>query len=127
VIVAVYRDDATQRDVQVMQAAPFHMTTSSSLQFGDFMTLAFRVFGAGPAEARELGSRLQTNPGLVMHFPGRATAIDVPLRSGELGVLVDEGQPEGACFFWSTPDRIFALSSQTLTPAEAATIANSMQ
>src|SRR5690348_11649386 len=126
VIVAVYRDDAAQRDTQIWEATPFRMTTSSSLRFGEFMTLAFRVFGQGPVEARELGARLEANPGLVMHFPRRGTVVDVPLRSGTHGVLLDQG-PDGAGFFWSTPDRIFLLSSETLTADEAATIANSMR
>jgi hypothetical protein len=127
VIVAVYRDDVAQRDIQIMQAAPFRMTTSSNLPFGDFMTVAFRLFGHGPVEARELGARLAANPGLVMHFPKRGTARDVPLQSGQHGILLDQGEPEGACFFWSLPGRIFALSSETLRPDEAATIANSMR
>jgi hypothetical protein len=128
VIVAVYQDPITKREIQVMQAAPFHMTTSSSLQFGEFMTLAFRVFGQPPAKARELGARLQVNPGLVMHFPKRGTTVvDVPLRSGVGGVLVDEGESDGACFFWSTADRIFALSADTMTASEASAIADSMR
>lgn len=113
--------------MQLLQAAPFHITTSSSLQFSAFMTLAFRVFGQPPDAAATLGAALQTNPALVMRFPKRARIRSVPLQSGEHGVLVEEGAPEGAAFFWSTPGRIFALSGDELSAVQAAAIANSMR
>lgn len=120
VIVAQYEG------VEVMQSAPFRMTTAAGFKFGRFMEMAFRVFGRTASEARALGEKFEANPALVMHFSEHDPVREVPLRSGQ-GIYV--GDPEGddvICFFWNTADRIFIVSAEKMNEQAAAALANSI-
>jgi hypothetical protein len=118
---------AQYQDLELIQAAPFRMTTPAAFEFGRFMEIAFRVFGRDAAEAQALGERFAANPALVMHFPERGSVVDVPLQSGT-GVFVGEpDQSEGICFFWNTQDRIYIISADRMTQERAAAVANSLK
>jgi hypothetical protein len=118
---------AHYQELELIQAAPFRMTTPAAFEFGRFMEIAFRVFGREAGEAKALGQRFAANPALVMHFPEHGPVRDVPLRSGH-GVFVgDPGQSDEVCFFWNTPDRIYIISADRMTEEQAAAVANSLQ
>jgi hypothetical protein len=118
---------AEYQDFELIQAAPFRMTTAAAFEFGRFMEIAFRVFGRDAGEARTLGRRFAANPALVMHFPKRGPVREVPLRSST-GVFVgDPNGSEGICFFWNTQDRIYVISADKMTEDQAAAVANSLE
>jgi hypothetical protein len=118
---------AQYQDLELIQSAPFRMTTPAAFEFGRFMELAFRVFGREAGEARALGQRFAANPALVMHFPERGPVRDVPLRSGHGVYVGDPNGSDGICFFWNTKDHIFILSADTISEQQAAAVANSIE
>jgi hypothetical protein len=118
--------DYPEAKVEVMESAPFRMTTPSGFQFGRFMEIAFRVFGRSANEARHLSEKFAANPALAMHFPERSQVREVALRSGQ-GVLVGDVGDHNICFFWNTPERIYIVSAENMHEDQAATLANSMQ
>jgi hypothetical protein len=113
--------------LELIQAAPFRMTTPAAIEFGRFMEIAFRVFGRGEDEARALGRRFAANPALVMHFPERGPVREVPLRTGSGVYVGDLTGWDGICFFWSSADRIYIISAAKMSEEEAAAVADSLR
>jgi hypothetical protein len=114
-------------DLELIQAAPFRMTTPAAFELGRFMETAFRVFGREASEARTLGQQFAANPALVMHFPEHGPVRDVSIRSGR-GLLVGEpGQSDEVCFFWNTKDRIYIIAADQISAERAAGVANSLE
>ena len=116
-------------DLSVTQAAPFRMQAPARVQFAEFMTLAFRVFGRDGDEARLLGERFRENPALVLHFPQTAPVREIPLGLGRTGIMVDEpdGSGGGVCFFWSTDDGIYIIDAERLPIERAIALAESVR
>jgi hypothetical protein len=113
--------------MSITQLAPLEMTASARVQFGEFMEIAFRVFGRNAPDAHALGQKFEANPALVLHFPRETPVREVTLASGE-GILVP--RPDGSagvCFFWSLPDRIFIVDADELSDAQAIALANGMK
>jgi hypothetical protein len=111
----------------IMQLPPLEMTASARVHFGEFMAMAFRVFGRTSPEAHELGQKFEANPALVLHFPRETPVRELALASGE-GILVPRPDgSDGVCFFWSLPDRIFIVDADELSDAQAVALANTMR
>jgi hypothetical protein len=112
--------------VELMQAAPLNMTVPHGFHFDRFMELAFRVFGRNATDAKDFAARLAANPALLMVLrPGHHTIVrEIPLRSGPAAIV---GDPDGGmCVFWSTPGRLFIVSSAQMDEKLAIAVASSI-
>lgn len=111
--------------LEITQAPPLVMAAPARVKFGQFMELAFRVFGRSAAEAKTLGETFQANPALVLHFPEQAPVRDLTLADGSRGIFVGEpdGSDGGICFFWTSGDRIFIVSADQLSHERAIRLA----
>ena len=118
-IVAEY-DDAK---MGMTQSAPFKLTTPSGFPVGEFMEIAYRLYGKSAAEAGDLSRKFIANPAWMLVFPGHDTVKEVPWKGGR--AVAAGGQ--GMCFFWSTPDRVFIIGAQKMDPDFGVLVANSVR
>jgi len=116
--------DADYEDAKmgISQSPPFRLITPSGFQVGQFMEIAYRVFGKSAADARDLSRKFVENPAWMLVIP-HATVREVPWKGGR--AVAAGGQ--GMCFFWNTSDRIFVIGAQKMDPDFGVAVANSVQ
>jgi hypothetical protein len=107
----------------ISQSAPFKLTTPSGFPVGEFMEIAYRLYGRSATEARDLSRKFIANPAWMLVFPGHDIVKEVPWKGGR--AVAAGGQ--GMCFFWNTPDRLFILGAQKMDPAFGVAVANSVR
>ena len=105
------------------QSAPFKLTTPSGFPVGEFMEIAYRLYGKSAAEAGDLSRKFIANPAWMLVFPGHDTVKEVSWNGGR--AVAAGGQ--GMCFFWSTPDRVFIIGAQKMDPDFGVAVANSVR
>jgi len=116
--------DADYEDAKmgISQSPPFRLITPSGFQVGQFMEIAYRVFGKSAADARDLSRKFVENPAWMLVVP-HATVREVPWKGGR--AVAAGGQ--GMCFFWNTTDRIFVIGASKMDPDFGVAVANSVQ
>jgi hypothetical protein len=105
------------------QSAPLKLTTPAGFPVGEFMEIAYRLYGKSAADARELSRKFIANPAWMLVFPGHDTVREVSWKGGR--AVAAGGQ--GMCFFWSTRDRIFIIGAQKMDPDFGVAVANSLR
>jgi hypothetical protein len=116
--------DADYEDAKmgISQSPPFRLITPSGFQVGQFMEIAYRMFGKSAADARDLSRKFVENPAWMLVIP-HATVREVPWKGGR--AVAAGGQ--GMCFFWNTTDRIFVIGASKMDPDFGVAVANSVQ
>jgi hypothetical protein len=109
--------------VELTESPPFKLTTPPGFPVARFMEIAYRIFGKGAAEARDLSLKFEANPAWMLVFPAHDTVREVPLRAGH-GIAA--GGRDGMCFFWNTDDRIYIISAAQMNEALGMAVANSI-
>jgi len=104
------------------QSSPFRLITPSGFEVGQFMEIAYRLFGKSAGDARELSRKFVENPAWMLVVP-HATVREVPWRGGR--AVAAGGQ--GMCFFWNTSDRIFVIGASKMDPDFGVAVANSVR
>jgi hypothetical protein len=107
----------------ISQSAPFKLTTPSGFPVGEFMEIAYRLYGKSAVDARELSRKFIANPAWMLVFPGHDTVREVSWKGGR--AVAAGGQ--GMCFFWNTRDRLFIVGAQKMNPDFGVAIANSVR
>ena len=108
------------------QFAPFKLTTPSGFPVGEFMEIAYRLYGKSAVESRELSKKFIANPAWMLVFPGHDTVREVSWKGGR-AVAAGGQSSQGMCFFWNTSDRLFIIGSQKMDPDFGVAVANSLQ
>jgi hypothetical protein len=117
---AVY-DDAK---MGLSQSPPFKLVTPSGFPVGEFMEVAYRLYGKSAMDARELSRKFVANPAWMLVFPGHDTVQEVSWKGGR---AVAAGGGGSMCFFWNTSDRLFILGAQKMDPGFGVAVANSLR
>jgi len=107
----------------ISQSAPLKLTTPSGFPVGEFMEIAYRLYGKSAVDARELSKKFIANPAWMLVFPGHDTVREVSWKGGR--AVAAGGQ--GMCFFWNTRDRLFIVGAQRMDPDFGVAIANSVR
>ena len=117
--------DANYEDARMglSQSAPFKLTTPSGFPVGEFMEIAYRLYGKSAADARDLSRKFIANPAWMLVFPGHDTVREVSWKGGR--AVAAGGQ--GMCFFWNTRDRLFIIGAQKMDPEFGVAVANSVR
>jgi hypothetical protein len=105
------------------QSAPLKLTTPSGFPVGEFMEIAYRLYGKSAADARDLSRKFVANPAWMLVFPGHDTVREVSWKGGR--AVAAGGQ--GMCFFWNTADRLFIIGAQKMDPEFGVAVANSVR
>jgi hypothetical protein len=105
------------------QSAPLKLTTPSGFPVGEFMEIAYRLYGKSAADARDLSRKFIANPAWMLVFPGHDTVREVSWKGGR--AIAAGGQ--GMCFFWNTSDRLFIIGAQKMDPEFGVAVANSLR
>jgi hypothetical protein len=105
------------------QSAPLKLITPSGFPVGEFMEIAYRLYGKSAVDARELSRKFIANPAWMLVFPGHDTVREVPWKGGR--AVAAGGQ--GMCFFWNTSDRLFIIGAQKMDPDFGVAVANSLR
>jgi hypothetical protein len=105
------------------QSAPFKLTTPSGFPVGEFMEIAYRLYGKSAVDARDLSRKFIANPAWMLVFPGHDTVREVSWKGGR--AVAAGGQ--GMCFFWNTRDRLFIIGAQKMDPDFGVAVANSVR
>jgi hypothetical protein len=108
----------------ISQSAPLKLTTPSGFPVGEFMEIAYRLYGKTAVDARELSRKFIANPAWMLVFPGHDTVRELPWKGGR---AVAAGGQDSMCFFWNTSDRLFILGAQKMDPDFGVAVANSLQ
>lgn len=118
----VINADYEDAKMGISQSPPFRLITPSGFQVGQFMEIAYRLFGKSAADARDLSRKFVENPAWMLVIP-HATVREVPWKGGR--AVAAGGQ--GMCFFWNTTDRIFVIGAQKMDPDFGVAVANAVQ
>jgi hypothetical protein len=109
--------DYAEIDASLLQTRPFTLVTPQDFDTAKLVEIAFRLLHLNRSQARDLAQTFATTPSLFLGIPAdeRASIEIVSLHSGP-GVYVGEydentGQLQRTTLVWSTPARIYALSS----------------
>lgn len=103
-------------EFQLMQSMPLAITTPPDLDLAAFTENVLRIGGLGAAAARTFAARMAAAPfALLAISPEEQVRLrEVKLRMGE-GTLVhdlnDDGSLQRTTLVWTTPDRMYAISS----------------
>ena len=117
----VINADYEDAKMGISQSPPFRLITPSGFQVGQFMEIAYRLFGKSAPDARDLSRKFVENPAWMLVIP-HATVREVPWKGGR--AVAAGGQ--GMCFFWNTSDRIFVIGAQKMDPDFGVAVANSV-
>jgi hypothetical protein len=104
------------------QSPPFRLITSAGFPVGQFMEVAYRLFGKSAADARDLSRKFVENPAWLLVVP-HTTIHEVNWKGGR-AVAAGGG---GMCFFWNTSDRIFVIGAEKMDPDFGVAVANSVR
>jgi hypothetical protein len=104
------------------QSPPFKLITPPGFPVGQFMEVAYRLFGKSAADARDMSRKFVENPAWLLVVP-HATVHEVDWKGGR-AVAAGGG---GMCFFWNTSDRIFVIGAQKMDPDFGVAVANSVR
>jgi hypothetical protein len=121
---------ANYLEFQLMQVMPLAITAPPGFDLAAFTESVLRIGGLSPSAARTFSAQMAAAPfALVAVSPDeKLTMRQVRLRIGE-GTLVHELNEDGSLqrttLVWSTPDRLYAISTN-LSDDQAIAIANAI-
>jgi hypothetical protein len=118
----VVNADYDEAKAGLSQSPPFRLITPPGFPVGQFMEVAYRLFGKSPADARDMSRKFVENPAWLLVVP-HATVHEVNWKGGR-AVAAGGG---GMCFFWNTSDRIFVIGAQKMDPDFGVAVANSVR
>jgi len=110
----------------ISQSAPLKLTTPSGFPVGEFMEIAYRLYGKSAVDARDLSRKFIANPAWMLVFPGHDTVREMSLKGGR-AVAAGAADGQSMCFFWSTSDRLFIVGAQKFDPDFGVAVANSVR
>jgi hypothetical protein len=115
---------------QLMQVMPLAITTPPDFDLGAFTERILRIGGLDASAARTFSTQMAAAPfALVAISPDEeVTMRQVRLRAGEGTIVHDlneDGSLQRTTLVWSTPDRLYAISSN-LSDDEVIAIANAI-
>jgi hypothetical protein len=117
------RADYPDARIGLSQSPPFRLTMPAGFPVGRFVEIAYRLYGKGAIEAKDLSRNFVANPAWMLVFP-HTTVRELEVRSGH---AVAAGGQDGMCFFWNAPDRIFIMGASRMDPALGVAVANSVR
>jgi hypothetical protein len=121
---------ASYQHFELIQLMPLAITTPPRFDLGAFTERILRIGGLSPSAARSFAAQMSAAPfALFAISPDEEmTMRQVSLQAGQ-GTLVhdlnDDGSLQRTTLVWSTPDRLYAISS-SLSDDEVIAIANAI-
>jgi hypothetical protein len=118
----VVNADYEEAKAGLSQSPPFRLITPPGFPVGQFMEVAYRLFGKSATDARDLSRKFVENPAWLLVVP-HTTIHEVNWKGGR-AVAAGGG---GMCFFWNTSDRIFVIGAEKMNPDFGVAVANSVR